>query len=657
MTAPARTVGVPSRILPTMTTQRNTSLVGGGPAGDAVHGHSSAAPAQRSLIEDYAMIGDLETVALVNRRGSVDWLCLPRFDGGACFAALLGDEQNGHWQITPTAEVTACERRYRGPTMVLETEMTTATGTVRITDWMPPRDTTVDLYRQVECLEGEVELQMRYTLRFNHGAVVPWMNRHTEDGETDPRLVATAGPDAVILRGHVLPHPVDSTAVHSATFTVTPGAQHTWSLQWFSSITDPPPAPDVAQQLANTLQFWEEWAGRGTYAGPHHEAVERSLLTLKALTYGPSGGIVAAPTMALPEVLGGERNWDYRYCWLRDSTLTLNALVGDGYLDEAVAWRRWLLRAIAGEASSMQILYGVMGERRIQEWEADWLSGYEGSTPVRVGNAAAGQVQLDVFGEVMEALYLARRAGMEASDLAWSLQRSLMEHLTTIGQQEDRGIWEVRGPARYFTHSRVMVWVALDRSVKMVEEFGVEGPVDEWRALRDEVHAEVCEKGWNDAVGSFTQYYGGTELDAALLLIPAVGFLPGDDERVLGTVRAIEGTLLRGDVVDRYTTGDDEGSDGLSGREGAFLACSFWYTDALLLTGRPDEANAHFERLLALRNDVGLLAEEYDPEAGRQLGNFPQAFSHLALVNTALLLSSGVASRSSVAPRDSVARA
>ncbi|MEO6881283.1 MAG: glycoside hydrolase family 15 protein [Mycobacteriaceae bacterium] len=639
------------------TARSDTSLVGGGPADIREHGLGSAAPSTRSRIEDYAMIGDLETVALVNRRGSVDWLCLPRFDGGACFAALIGDEQNGHWQITPTAEVTSCERRYRGATMVLETEMTTATGTVRITDWMPPRDETIDLYRKVECLDGEVELEMRYTLRFDHGLVVPWMSRHGQENpaaDGDQRLVATAGPNAVALRGDVLPRPVDSTAVHAATFTVRPGKELTWSLQWFSSITDPPPAPDVAAQLERTLAFWDEWAGRGTYDGPYREAVQRSLLTLKALTFGPSGGIVAAPTTSLPEVLGGERNWDYRYCWLRDSTLTLGALVGDGYLDEAVAWRRWLLRAIAGSPENMQILYGVMGERHILEWEADWLAGYEGSTPVRIGNAAAGQVQLDVFGEVMEALYLARVAGMDGSKLAWSLQRSLVEHLSTIWQNKDRGIWEVRGPERYFTHSRVMVWVALDRSVKMVERFGVEGPVDQWRELRDQVHAEVCEKGFNPDLGSFTQYYGGTELDAALLLIPAVGFLPGDDERVLGTVTAIEKTLLRGDVVDRYTTAEGSGSDGLSGREGAFLACSFWYTDALLLTGRADEAREHFERLLTLCNDVGLLAEEYDPDAGRQLGNFPQAFSHLALVNTALLLERGPRMEDDVAPRDAV---
>ena len=637
-------------------TKDETSLVGGGPSDDRAGGHSSAAPDERSWIEDYAMIGDLETVALVNRRGSIDWLCLPRVDSGACFAALVGDEQNGHWQITPTGEVLECRRSYRGDTMVLDTELRTATGTVRITDWMPPRDKTIDLYRCVECLDGEVELEMRYTLRFDYGVVVPWMNRHGTDSG-DPRLVATAGPDAVVLRGDILPKPLDSTAVHAATFTVRAGQTLTWSFQWFSSITDPPAAPDVADRLERTLDFWRDWSSRGTYDGPYEQAVVRSLLTLKALTHAESGGIVAAPTTSLPEVLGGERNWDYRYCWLRDSTLTLAALVGDGYLDEAVAWRRWLLRAIAGAPENMQIMYAVMGERRLVEWEADWLAGYAGSTPVRIGNGAYDQLQLDVFGEVMDALYLARRAGMGASDLSWSLQKALMRFLTTIWRKPDRGVWEVRGPERYFTHSRVMVWVAFDRAVKMVEEFGLDGPVEHWRELRDAVHEEVCRRGFNDDVGAFTQYYDGTEMDAAVLLIPTVGFLPGDDERVRRTVAAVERTLLRGDVVDRYTTSDDEGGDGLSGREGAFLACSFWYTDALLLTGRADEAKAHFERLLELRNDVGLLAEEYDPEAGRQLGNFPQAFSHLTLVNTALLLQRGVepAGPGDTAPRDRVA--
>lgn len=638
---------------------RDTTLLGGAPAQhDPVDGNSSAATPGQSRIEDYAMIGDLQTVALVDHEGSIDWLCLPRFDGGACFAALLGDEQNGHWQITPTGEVTSWRRSYRGETLVLDTELSTATGTVRITDFMPPRDGTVDLFRVVECLAGEVELELRYTLRFGYGAVQPWMSRHgrrNPAGDGDRRLVATAGPDAVVLRGDVLPKPVDSTAVHAAVFTVREGETRSWAMQWFSSITDPPPAPDVAGKLADTLAFWHDWSARGTYDGPYREAVQRSLLTLKGLIYDPSGGIVAAPTTSLPEVLGGERNWDYRYCWLRDSTLTLTALAGGGYVEEATAWRRWLLRAIAGSARNMQILYGVMGERQAVEWEADWLAGYAGSTPVRVGNAAVGQLQLDVFGEVMDAFYVARRAGMDGSALAWSLQRTLLEHLADIWDTEDRGIWEVRGPERKFTHSRVMVWVAFDRAVKLVEEFGLEGPVELWRELRDTVHAEVCAQGWNAEVGAFTQYYGGTELDAALLLVPAVGFLPGDDERVRGTVAAIERTLLRGDVVDRYTTSDDEGSDGLSGREGGFLACSFWYSDALVLTGRAEEGRAHFERLLELRNDVGLLAEEYDPEAGRQLGNYPQAFSHLALVNTALLLEHGAGRVGDpVAPRDQV---
>jgi GH15 family glucan-1,4-alpha-glucosidase len=592
---------------------------------------------EQSLIEDYALVGDLHTVALVSRRGSVDWLCLPRFDSGACFAALLGGEQHGHWQIAPTAEVLSCSRSYRGETLVLDTEMTTSTGTVRITDAMPPRDVCVDLVRLVEVLDGEVEIELRWTVRYDYGSVIPWV-RHHDSGGDDERIEAVAGPDAVVLRGSVLPAPVDSERVHAVTVTLRAGEQMSWSMQWYSSLEEAPPAVDVAAQIGETLSFWEQWSAQGSYSGPYRDAVHRSLLTLKALTYAPSGGIVAAPTTSLPEVLGGERNWDYRYCWLRDATLTLTALAGDGYLEEAAAWRDWLLRAIAGSPTNLQILYGVMGERQHPEWEATWLPGYGASSPVRIGNAAAGQLQLDVYGEVMEALYLARVKGLADSELAWSLQRALLEHLAGIWQTEDQGIWEVRGPARHFTHSRVMVWVAFDRAVRSVEELGVEGPVDRWREIRDAVHAEVCDQGWNPEVGAFTQYYGGTELDAAVLLIPSVGFLPGDDERVVSTVDAIGRSLRHGDVVDRYTTTGTQGGDGLSGKEGAFLACSFWFVDALVLTGRADEGRAMFENLLRLANDVGLLAEEYDPVARRQLGNFPQAFSHLALVNSALLL-------------------
>ncbi|UZJ24576.1 glycoside hydrolase family 15 protein [Rhodococcus antarcticus] len=596
---------------------------------------------EQSLIEDYALVGDLHTVALVSRRGSVDWLCLPRFDSGACFAALLGGEQHGHWQIAPTAEVLSCTRSYRGETLVLDTEMTTSTGTVRLTDAMPPRDVCVDLVRMVEVLDGEVELELRWTVRYDYGSVVPWVRHlglHGPGDDGDERIEAIAGPDAVVLRGSVLPAPVDSEQVHAVTFTLRAGERMSWSMQWFSSVDERPPAVDVAARIRDTLDFWEGWSAHGSYSGPYRDAVHRSLLTLKALTYAPSGGIVAAPTTSLPEVLGGERNWDYRYCWLRDATLTLTALAGDGYLEEAAAWREWLLRAIAGSPTNLQILYGVMGERQHPEWEATWLPGYGASSPVRIGNAAAGQLQLDVYGEVMEALYLARVKGLDDSELAWSLQRALIEHLAGIWQSEDQGIWEVRGPARHFTHSRVMVWVAFDRAVRTVEEFGVEGPVDRWREIRDAVHAEVCDQGWNSEVGAFTQYYGGTELDAAVLLIPSVGFLSGDDERVVSTVDAIGRSLRHGDVVDRYTTGETQGGDGLSGKEGAFLACSFWFVDALVLTGRADEGRAMFENLLLLANDVGLLAEEYDPVARRLLGNFPQAFSHLALVNSALLL-------------------
>ena len=596
---------------------------------------------EQPRIEDYALVGDLHTVALVSRRGSIDWLCLPRFDSGACFAALLGGEQHGHWQIAPTAEVLSCARSYRGETLVLDTEMTTATGTVRITDAMPPRDESVDLVRLVEVLVGVVELELRWTVRYDYGSVIPWV-RHLGLGgpgdDDDERIEAVAGPDAVVLRGSVLPEPVDSKQVHAATITLRAGEQMSWSMQWYSSLAERPPAVDVAARIRDTLDFWQEWSARGSYAGPYQEIVHRSLITLKALTYAPSGGIVAAPTTSLPESLGGERNWDYRYCWLRDATLTLTALAGDGYLEEAVAWRDWLLRAIAGSPTNLQILYGVMGERQHPEWEASWLPGYRGSRPVRIGNAAAGQLQLDVFGEVMDALYLARVKGLDDSELAWSLQRALLDHLAGIWQDADHGIWEVRGPARPFTHSRVMVWVAFDRAVRTVEEFGVDGPVQRWRELRDAVHAQVCAQAWNPEVGAFTQYYGGRELDASALLIPSVGFLPGDDPRVVSTVDAIGRNLRHGDVVERYTTSDAQGGDGLSGKEGAFLACSFWFVDALVLTGRVEEGRAMFENLLALANDVGLLAEEYDPVAGHLLGNFPQAFSHLALVNSALRL-------------------
>jgi len=593
-----------------------------------------AARIKSARIEDYALIGDMHTAALVSNTGSIDWLCLPRFDSGACFAALLGDEQHGHWQLTPTGKVTGTRRSYRGETLVLDTEMTTATGTIRITDLMPLRDKSVDLLRIVECLDGEVEMELRWTVRYDYGNVVPWLRHH--DGD-DERLEAVAGPDAVVLRGDVLPRPVDD-QVHAAVFTVRPGRPMSWSMQWYLS-TDPTPGPiDTEPRLAKTMDYWSKWSAKGSYDGAYREAVQRSLLTLKALSYEPSGGIIAAPTTSLPEAIGGERNWDYRYCWLRDATLTLSALTGGGYVNSAKAWRRWLLRAIAGSPENLQILYGVLGERRIMEWEADWLPGYEGSTPVRIGNAAFGQLQLDVFGEVMDALYLARRRGVNSSDRAWALQSALMEHLATIWQQPDRGIWEVRGPERHFTHSRVMVWVAFDRAVRTAEEFGLDGPVQKWRDLRDEVHAEVCAEGWNAELGTFTQYYGGTELDAAVLLIPSVGFLPGDDHRVRSTVDAIGAKLRHGDVVDRYSTSETAGGDGLSGKEGSFLACAFWFVDALVLTGRRDEGEAMFERLLLLRNDLGLLAEEYDPKAKRLLGNFPQAFSHLALVNSALLL-------------------
>ncbi|MEU5115384.1 glycoside hydrolase family 15 protein [Streptomyces longwoodensis] len=584
-------------------------------------------------IEDYALIGDEQTAALVGPDGSVDWLCLPRFDSGACFARLLGDEDNGHWRIAPKGVRGPCTRRaYRPDTLVLDTEWETDEGAVRVTDLMPQRDVAPDLVRIVEGVRGRVTVRSTLRLRFDYGAVVPWMRR------ADGHRVAIAGPDAVWLRTEP---PVrtwgEDFGTHSE-FTVAEGERVAFVLTWHPSHHPRPPLVDPFEVLRTSVEDWRAWAARCTYDGPYRDAVVRSLITLKALTYRPTGGIVAAATTSLPEELGGVRNWDYRFCWLRDSTLTLGALLAAGYHEEAEAWRNWLLRAVAGDPADLQIMYGLAGERRLPETELPWLSGFAGSAPVRIGNAAVDQLQLDVYGEVMDSLSLGRKAGLSPRPHVWSLQCVLMRWLDENWRQPDEGLWEVRGGRRPFVHSKVMVWVAADRAVRALEEHPeLRGDLGRWRALRDEVHREVCEKGYDPGRNTFTQSYGSRDLDASLLLIPRLGFLPPDDPRVVGTVDAIRDELGHGGLVRRYTT-DGATVDGLPGDEGTFLVCSFWLADALHLTGRTKEARELFERLAGLANDVGLLSEEYDPVAGRHLGNFPQAFSHIGLVNTALTL-------------------
>ncbi|GGP67964.1 glycoside hydrolase family 15 protein [Streptomyces abikoensis] len=585
-----------------------------------------------ALIEDYALIGDLQTAALVGRNGSVDWLCLPRFDSAACFAALLGDEDHGHWRLAPVGADECAHRSYAGDSLVLESVWETDAGTVKVTDFMPQRDRAPDLVRIVEGVSGSVEMLGVLRLRFGHGAVVPWMRRD------DDHHVAVAGPDSVWLRSEP---PVSTFGRDFSTrseFTVEAGQKVAFVLTWHPSHEPRPALVDPHDALRSSVADWRAWAERCPLRGPYREAVLRSLLTLKALTYGPTGGIVAAPTTSLPEEIGGVRNWDYRYCWLRDSTLTLETLLALGYEDEARAWRDWLLRAVAGDPADLQTMYGLAGERRLPESELDWLPGYERSYPVRVGNLAAGQLQLDVYGEVIDSFHAARRGGLGDRPHAWSVQRCFLEFLRDHWREPDSGLWEVRGPRRHFTHSKVMAWVAADRAVRTLEEDpSLRGDLNGWRVLREEIHREVCERGYDTERGTFTQYYGSRELDAATLLIPRVGFLPPDDPRVVSTVDTVRRELLHHGFVRRYSV-EGEPVDGVPGGEGAFLACSFWLADALFLTGRTKEARELFERLLAVRNDVGLLAEEYDPEAGRQLGNFPQAFSHIGLVGTALLL-------------------
>jgi GH15 family glucan-1,4-alpha-glucosidase len=587
-------------------------------------------------IADYALVGDEQTAALVGRDGSVDWLCLPRFDSGACFARLLGDRENGHWRIAPKGVHGHCTRRaYRPDTLVLDTEWETDEGTVRVTDLMPQRDRAPDLVRIVEGLGGRVTVRSTLRLRFDYGSIVPWMRR------ADGHRVAVAGPDAVWLRSEPAVRTWGEDFCTHSEFTVAKGEKVAFVLTWHPSHEPRPPQIDPYEALATSVADWQAWTSRCRYDGPYRDAVVRSLITLKALTYAPTGGIVAAATTSLPEELGGVRNWDYRYCWLRDSTLTLGALLSAGYLDEAEAWRDWLLRAVAGDPADLQIMYGLAGERRLPEFELPWLAGFAGSTPVRIGNGAVTQLQLDVYGEVMDSLALARRSGLPSKPHMWALQCALMQFLQSAWRQPDEGLWEVRGGRRQFVHSKVMVWVAADRAVRALEHDPKKrGDLDGWRAMRDEVHREVCEKGYDPERNTFTQYYGSRELDASLLLIPRVGFLPPDDPRVTGTIDAIRAELGHGGQLRRYSA-EKTAVDGLPGGEGTFLVCSFWLADALHMTGRAKEARELFERVAGLVNDVGLLSEEYDPVAGRQLGNFPQAFSHIGLVNTALALFGG----------------
>ncbi|HET8587812.1 MAG TPA: glycoside hydrolase family 15 protein [Candidatus Limnocylindria bacterium] len=589
-------------------------------------------------IEDYALIGDLETAALVGRDGSIDWLCWPRFDSDACFAALLGDENNGRWLVAPD-DMTGVHvsRRYREDSMILETRFESDSAAVTLVDFMPPRGANSDIVRLVRGERGEMAMRMELVLRFGYGDEVPWVTR-LDDGD-GTALRAVVGPHRVVLRTPVEVRGVDLRS--RAAFAVSAGETIPFVLTYSTSHLPMPDPIDPAQALADSEDYWREWVepirartGDGHGANGWTDALIRSLVTLKALTYAPTGGIVAAPTTSLPEWIGGTRNWDYRFCWLRDATLTLLGFMNGGYYEEAEAWRDWLLRAVAGSADQMQIMYSITGERRLTEWEVDWLSGYEQSRPVRIGNAAHGQLQLDVYGEITDALHQARLGGIPENAAAWDLQIKLLDHLETIWDQPDEGIWEVRGGRRHFTYSKIMAWVAFDRGIKSAEQFGYDGPVARWRQLREVIHADVLAKGFDKEMNSFVQSYGSKQLDAALLLVPAVGFLPPDDPRFVGTVAAIEKHLLRDGFVLRYDT-EKSDADSLPAGEGAFLACSFWLADAYLMLGRGKDAEKLFERLLALRNDVGLLSEEYEPGAGRLIGNFPQAFSHLALIGTA----------------------
>ncbi len=588
-------------------------------------------------IEDYALIGDCQSAALVGKDGSIDWLCLPRFDSAACFAALLGNPGNGRWLMAPEGEIRSVSRQYRKDTLVLETIFETDEGSVAVIDFMPVRDRDPNLVRLVEGRSGKVRMKSELVIRFDYGSIIPWVRRN------DCGISAIAGPDAITLLSPVRVHGENMTTVGE--FTVEPGQHVPFTLSWHPSHRSGNQVLDARTALGETEAWWHDWVRRCRYSGPHRDAVVQSLLVLKALTYEPTGGQVAAATTSLPEHLGGVRNWDYRYCWLRDATLSLLALINLGYTDEAASWRRWLVRAVAGNPAEIQIMYGLAGERRLTEWEVPWLSGYENSAPVRVGNGAHDQLQLDVFGELFDALFQARKAGLASMADGWRGAIKMLEWLAKHWREPDEGIWEVRGPRQHFVHSKVMAWVAFDRAVRSVEEFGNEGSVEEWKQIRDEIHREVCERGFDNKRNTFTQAYGSSALDASTLMIPLVGFLPATDPRVVGTQEAIGRDLARDGFIARYDTSATE--DGLPPGEGVFLPCSFWYADNLALQGRWEEADALFERLLSLRNDVGLLSEEYDVKAGRLVGNFPQVFSHVGLINTALNL---------VRPTDSPAR-
>ena len=589
-------------------------------------------------IEDYALIGDSHTAALVGPDGSIDWLCLPEFDSDACFAALLDTPDAGRWCIGPAGAGRCTSRGYRGDTLVLETRWETEDGVLQVVDFMPPRGEAADVVRIVECSSGRVTVDWEMRVRFGYGLVRPWTR--TADGD----VVMVVGPDAAWLRSDV-PIEQDDDAL-SARFELAAGERATFVLTYHASHLKKPKTADPDKSLAETVKFWESWIGSTSYEGRWSEEVRRSLILLKALTYAPTGGIVAAATTSLPESLGGSRNWDYRYCWLRDATFTLQALIGCGHVSEAKAWREWLVRAVAGDPSRLQIMYGLHGDRWLFERTVDWLGGFADSRPVRVGNGAVDQRQLDVWGEVLDGLHLGREAGLQTDEAAWDLQRGLLDWLEGHWMEPDNGLWEMRGPQRDFVHSKVMAWVGMDRAVRAVEKYGLDGPVDRWRSLREEIHQEVCSRGYDADRGTFTQFYGSQGLDASLLLLPRVGFLPYDDERIRGTVAAVEKELSQDGFVWRYDNQVDssggsqgKGADGLSGSEGAFLACSFWLADALHGIGERRRAEELFEKLLGCRNDVGLLSEEYDPDHGRQLGNTPQAFTLVGLVNTARHLS------------------
>jgi GH15 family glucan-1,4-alpha-glucosidase len=580
-------------------------------------------------IEDYALIGDTHAAALVGTDGSIDWLCLPRFDSGACFAALLGEPRHGRWRLAPAVPHRTSRRRYRGDSLVLETEFECREGLVHVIDCMSPRKRSPEVVRVVEGIRGRVPMAMELIIRFDYGSIIPWVRR------VGGALTAVGGPDALCLRSAAVVQGRGMTSV--AEFMIAQGQRIPFVLAWYPSHESPPPAADAGATLKDTEAWWHHWSRRCTYDGRWRDAVVRSAITLKALTYAPTGGLVAAPTTSLPERLHGARNWDYRFCWIRDATLSLYALMMTGFVDEARAWRDWLLRAAAGDPAEMQTLYGPAGERRAPEVSLDWLPGYENSRPVRSGNAAVDQFQLDVYGELMDCMHTARHSGIEAEKAAWEFERMVVNHVIECWQRPDEGIWEVRGGRRHFTHSKVMAWVAVDRAIKAVERYGQKGPVTRWRKVRDAMHEEICAAGYDSERKAFTQSYGSKEIDASLLMMPLVGFLPATDPRIRGTVDAIESALLRDGLVLRYSSG--ERVDDLPPGEGAFLPCSFWLADNYVLQGRRRQAIELFERLLSLRNDVGLLSEEYDPRGRRLLGNYPQAFTHVALINTAMNLS------------------